>query len=721
MDSSSFGNRGEFGETRETQQGVPTLPAAGTASVVTEEIVRNMQNGLREEAGHTAPLAHEMPDLTHAGDVSDLYVIHPRLYGLPSVNQALRHKSLLQRHLLSHVEPTSVADTPRRTRGPRRFVRRNRLLRTETPAHGIEVQHPAVERNLVGRDMWSLYDTMVALAVPMRDGAVSQQENVISAWVEDIALQKTQRLPSTLFAPPISQTISDDQQAKAAAEKRQAVASTAGGAAIAGVGDLVSSILRYVITVLMTNLFAPAVYGTFVEANTVVTVLGYAAKLGLDSVLLRFLANYRSTKQRSLAAGLLRFSVAVALVSGLIWGAVFFFTAPTLADVVFKEAEYVLPFREAALLVPLIGLQLVIAAGLQAAKAIKWKVYVDRLIQPGLTLLLLVVFYKLGLKLEALIFATVIGYLASTMAGYIFLRKANRKIVQEVKPQYDLKTWGRFALPMFFNSMIRNILNSTDVLFLGALAAQSQLAFYGAADRVSYFVVAPLIALNAIFSPVIAEYHARGEHKQLENMFKIVTKWSFSLSWPVFLCFLVYHEAILGVFGKAYTEAGLVLILLSLGNLVDAGVGSVNYLLVMTGRPRIILINTVTTVVVNVSLALLFIPHLGIIGAALAAALTVIILNIVGLIEVFIFMKMHPYRWDMFKPIIAGIGAALVGFGLTHLVHTDYGHEAFFHVLALIIPFLIVYAALLAVFRFSEEDIIVFNTIRARFTRRKVS
>src|SRR5690242_8686169 len=106
-------------------------------------------------------------------------------------------------------------------------------------------------------------------------------------------------------------------------------------------------------------------------------------------------------------------------------------------------------------------------------------------------------------------------------------------------------------------------------------------------------------------------------------MFKVVTKWSLTLSWPIFLCCLVFHRAILGVFGQSYTAGWLVLVTLALGNLVDAGVGSVNYLLVMTGRPRILLMNTLGTVFVNVTLALLLIPRLGVTGAAVAAALTV--------------------------------------------------------------------------------------------------
>ena len=501
-------------------------------------------------------------------------------------------------------------------------------------------------------------------------------------------------------------------------EQRKAVTKTAGGAAIAGLGDLISAILRYITNVIMTHLVTQSIYGIFVETYTVVLVAGYASKLGLDSATVRFLSRYRAKGKRAQAAGLIRFATTLALLSGLISAALFYFLSSILAHAVYHKDLYILPFKEATLLIPLIGIQLVLASGLQALRVIKWKVYVDRLIQPAVTLVLLVVFYLFGLRLEALILGTICGFLASTLTGHFLLRKAAKQFIRDAPPQYEPKLWVRFAFPMFFNSMIRNILNSTDVLFLGAFAVTSQIGLYGAADRVSYFVVAPLIALNVIFSPIIAEYHARNQHKQLATMFKVVTKWSLTLSWPIFLCCLIFHDPILGIFGEKYTSADLVLIILAFGNLVDAGVGSVNYLLVMTGRPRIILINTVTTVIVNITLALVLIPRFGIIGAASAAALTVTILNLVGLIEVYCIMKIHPYRWDMLKPLIAGGVASNVGLKVMPLIHVGYGHFAIFGALILVGLFGIAYIFVLILLRFSEEDMMVIEMVYSRFGKK---
>jgi len=504
-------------------------------------------------------------------------------------------------------------------------------------------------------------------------------------------------------------------------DKQKAIKRTAGGAAIAGVGDFIAALLRYITNVVMTHLVTQSVYGLFIETYTVVLVIGYASKLGLDSTTVRFLSNYRAKGKRARAAGLILFVTSLAFISGLLCAGLFYISSSILAHVVYHRDSYTLPFKEAALLIPLIGIQLVLASGLQALGTIKWKVYVDRLIQPAITLPLLLIFYWLGLRLEALILATTCGFVASTFTGQILLRRAAKNFIRGARPAYEPKSWMRFAFPMLFNSMIRNILNSTDILFLGGFVVTSQIGLYGAADRVSYFVVAPLIALNVIFSPIIAEYHARNEHKQLATMFKVVTKWSLTLSWPVFLCCLIFHHAILGVFGQGYTTGWLVLITLALGNLVDAGVGSVNYLLVMTGRPRTLLMNTIGTVIVNITLALLLIPHFGVTGAAVAAALTVTILNGVGLLEVYWIMKIHPYRQDTWKPLLAGALTAIFGYMLLPIVHTGYGHLAIPGTLVLVGSFVVVYGALLAMLGFSEEDKMVFEMASARLRKKGVA
>jgi O-antigen/teichoic acid export membrane protein len=336
-----------------------------------------------------------------------------------------------------------------------------------------------------------------------------------------------------------------------------------------------------------------------------------------------------------------------------------------------------------------------------------------------LCLVLIGVFHFLGLQLEALILATICSFLASVITGQMLLRKTSRRLIQHAAPQFEAKIWLRFSLPMSFYTFIQSVMNSTDILFLTAFATATQVGLYAAADRTSTFVIMPLFALNTIFSPMIAEYYARGENEQLASLAKLVTKWTFSLSLPIFLCFCVFHDAILSIFSKEYTQAGLALIILSFGNLVVTGTGSTGILLMMAGHTRVILANTAITILINIGIALILIPRLNIVGAAIAAALTVVILSIVYFIEVYLLLKMTTFRLDMLKPLAAGGIASIIGLQLLRFVHVGYGYRAIIGTLGLVIPFICVYVLVLTLLRFSAEDKVVFDVILAKVHRKK--
>jgi O-antigen/teichoic acid export membrane protein len=550
--------------------------------------------------------------------------------------------------------------------------------------------------------------TRLTFAVRPGDKLYQQQDMLLNTLIEEIAQQETLRL----------KVVESTSKIQNQAEHRQVITSTAGNAAIAGFGDIISAGLKFVTNIFMTNIVSSSIYGIYITVYTAASIIGMITILGMDSTMTRFLSTYRVKNERSLAYGLLRFGICMTLISSLFCGTLFYLFSMIVAHLVYHQDTYALPLKEVALLIPLIALQPVLANGLMALKAIKWKVYTDRLIQPGVSLLLMGVFYLFGLRLEALVFATICGFLASIITGWLLLGKASKPLIDSAIPKFELRLWMRFALPLSFSSFIYSILNSTDVLFLAAFSTSVQVGIYAAADRVSFLVLMPLIALNTIFSPLIAEYYAHGENKQLASLAKVVTKWAFSLSLPIFLCFCVFHEAILNIFSKGYAAAGIVLMILSLANFIDAGVGSTGDLLVMTGHTRMILANTVAAIIVNIGLSFLLVPRFNIIGAAIASGLALVIPNIAGFVEVYWILKILTLRWDMLKPVVAGVVASAVGLFLLRIIHVGYGYVAIFGVLGLIIPFMLVYVLVLICLRFSKEDMMVIDAIVSKFGKK---
>jgi O-antigen/teichoic acid export membrane protein len=83
------------------------------------------------------------------------------------------------------------------------------------------------------------------------------------------------------------------------------------------------------------------------------------------------------------------------------------------------------------------------------------------------------------------------------------------------------------------------------------------------------------------------------------------------------------------VFGAEYESAYVPLVILCVGQLVNASMGSVGALLNMTGHERDTTKSILVAAVVNVALNLSLVPHWGIIGAAVATASTLTVWNLI--------------------------------------------------------------------------------------------
>lgn len=500
----------------------------------------------------------------------------------------------------------------------------------------------------------------------------------------------------------------------------RAITHTAGGAALMGLGMIISGALGYVQTVAMTHMVPHSTYGIFVLVYTAAIFISQLTKLGLDGVLVRFLPAYRTTQDRRLAAGLSLFAFWVPALAGVVCALVIIIFASPIAQGLFHHADYATPLREAALIIPLNGLQSVAVNGLQAIKAVKWQVYVGRVIEPLATVTLLTVFYLIGFRLEALIFAYVFGLLISMIVGRIAFKRLAGDLIHAT-PQYAPGAWMRFGAAMLFNVMTIAVIQSTDVLGLGAFESASQVSLYGAADRVGSLIAMPFFALNIVFTPVISELFARGDLHRLDRMFAVVTRWSFAVSWPICLCCVIFGAPILGIFGKGYAAGSAALIILAAGSIINASTGPVNSMLVMTGRLRVLWFNTAVRLGANVALVLILIPPLGILGAAIASSMTVVVLNFVCLAEVWWIMKIQPYRWEMVKPLVAGLVGAVLGLLLMRITQAGSPSASalanFVASVGLVLAFMVVYILVLVRLGITPEDRQVFAAVRAKFSR----
>jgi O-antigen/teichoic acid export membrane protein len=165
--------------------------------------------------------------------------------------------------------------------------------------------------------------------------------------------------------------------------------------------------------------------------------------------------------------------------------------------------------------------------------------------------------------------------------------------------------------------------------------------------------------VNQVFSPVIADLHSRKENTMLARLYRALTKWILGITAPLAIVVIVYARPILRIFGPDFEAGWPILIIGTVGQLVNCGVGSVGLLLLMSGNQRRLLRVQAAMAVVMTVACIALVPIWGIVGAAVAAAITNAGTNAWNLFEVRRVLGLSPFSRSYFRLLIP-TAAALV-------------------------------------------------------------
>jgi len=199
-------------------------------------------------------------------------------------------------------------------------------------------------------------------------------------------------------------------------------------------------------------------------------------------------------------------------------------------------------------------------------------------------------------------------------------------------PEPQTRTLLRFSLPLYIAGFSYLLMTRTDIIMLGYFAQPEQVGAYRAAVALARLVVFGLTAIDTAFAPMIAGLYHRGDYDELREMYRTGTRWGVLLSLLAAMPFLLYPKEVLGMYGPGFVVAAWALVALVSFQLINAGVGSVGFMLQMSGYQDWVLGNNLFTAALNIGLNLWWIPRWGILGAALATGTSLALNNILGMI-----------------------------------------------------------------------------------------
>jgi O-antigen/teichoic acid export membrane protein len=197
-------------------------------------------------------------------------------------------------------------------------------------------------------------------------------------------------------------------------------------------------------------------------------------------------------------------------------------------------------------------------------------------------------------------------------------------------------------LPLLLLAAFQQVLNQTDVLMLGWFTDSANIGIYSVASRAAQASAFAVTAINTIFAPTISVLFGRGNIAGLQEVVTTAAWWSLTSTLAFAVPMFVLAVPLLGVFGASFVAGDTALRILLIGQLVGAGLGSVMYIMTMTGQERPAAFILGAILAANLVLNLALIPMFGIEGAAVAKASTLIAWKMAMAIAIWRRIKIVP-------------------------------------------------------------------------------
>src|SRR5262249_44683270 len=142
------------------------------------------------------------------------------------------------------------------------------------------------------------------------------------------------------------------------------------------------------------------------------------------------------------------------------------------------------------------------------------------------------------------------------------------------------------------------------MVLLERLANTSQVADLRAFQQISGLNTIVLQSMKLLFLPVASRHLARGEHRESSALCWPATVWPSVTTFPLFIpCLVMPREMTWLIFGKKYVDAANVLVVLAIGEYVNAALGLNTYTLRVYERVRHVIWTTIVSSVAGIAVA----------------------------------------------------------------------------------------------------------------------
>lgn len=446
------------------------------------------------------------------------------------------------------------------------------------------------------------------------------------------------------------------------------------------VSKFLGYLLGFGINFVLARFYGAQILGQYTLINTYFHLMLIFTILGLDNGMIKYIAKYRGLNDEKSLYEVIKIGFIYTFVFSII-GAVLTFIFRGYIGKIFND--------ELLSVSLLIGSWIIIPKTLNryfggVYKGLKkiWIYILGSEILRRIIILLLLILFMITNKINIInvIFILLVSSLLMTIFFFLGTAFFDIKFKKIIYKAFSMKNNDKsirnrllaYSSTMILISFMNIILVRTDRIMLGIFSTTSAVGIYNIVDSIGRLTNFLLASSNASFVPIISELYSQKKIIILNKLYSTIIRWISIFTVPIVVTIVLFPGVILNIFGPEYLVAKNVLIILAFGQMINSFGGANGYILNMTGNEKLNLINNFVMGGLNVFLNFLLIPKYGILGAGIATTVSIVIINIIIIIQIRKKIDIFPYDKKFLLVILVFIINYMIGFIGKHYYNNIY-------------------------------------------------
>ncbi|SMO66772.1 lipopolysaccharide biosynthesis protein [Fodinibius sediminis] len=230
-----------------------------------------------------------------------------------------------------------------------------------------------------------------------------------------------------------------------------------------------------------------------------------------------------------------------------------------------------------------------------------------------------------------------------------------------------LKGMGVYGAYSLLGGLATLLVGNIDIIMLGAMIDLNSTAVYAIAFYVGSVIAVPQRSIIKIASPVLAGLIKEKKYEEIDRLYKRTSLNQIIAGTLLYVGIWANMHNLMDLLPAEYQGAKWIIIVVGAAKLFNMATGINGSIIMNSKYYRFDLYTNIMLIILTIATNYIFIQLHGMLGAAMATALSIFIYNFVKFVFVWITFSMQPFRWNALAVLLTAAACLGLSFQIPYL------------------------------------------------------